>query len=111
MAQFGVIAFDRVGVRLALRDFIGTPVIPQEGISIKGIAEVAFGLGRCIHHLLDGCLGALPDHLKAQKAARDPIYDRDDVDLVFLSPIKVNNSSISAALTSAGTGGSGSWAA
>ena len=111
MAQFGVVRFDRVGVGLALRDFIHAPVIPQAFIGIKGIAVVALRFGRFIHHLLNHFLGSLPDHFEAQIAAGETIYDRDDEDLVFLSPMKVNNSSISASLTCSGTGGSGSWAA
>ena len=56
-------------------------------------------------------LSALPDHFPAQIAACLSIYDRDDVDPVFLLPIKVNNSSISAVLTSSGYGASGKLAA
>lgn len=111
MTQFSVIAFNRIGVCLALRDFIDTPVIPQALIDIKGIAVIALGLRGFVYHLLDRFLGALPDHFEAQIAAGEPIYDRDDEDLVFLSPMKVNTSSISASSTSAGTGGSDSLSA
>lgn len=111
MAQFGVSGFDRIGVGLALRDFIHTQVIPQAIIGFKGVAVITLRLGSGIHQLLEGSLGALPDELKAQVAAGEAIYDRDDEDLVFLSPMKVNNSSISASLTSPGTGGSGNCAA
>ena len=108
MAQLGVTPFDRIGVRFALGDFIDAPVIPQALIGIKGVAVVALGFGRFIHHLLDRFLGSLPDHFEAQIAAGEAIYDRDNEDLVFLSPMKVNSSSISASLTWLGTGGSGS---
>ena len=111
MAQFSIVRFDRVGVCFALRDFVDAPVIPQAIIDIKSIAVVALGFGRFIHHLLDQLLGSLPDHFEAQVAAGEAIYDGDDEDLVFLSPMKVNNSSISASLTWSGTGGSGSRAA
>jgi hypothetical protein len=111
VAQFGIARFDRVGVSLTLRDFVHPPVIPQAIIGIKSIAVVALGFGRFIHQFLDHFLGSLPDHFAAQIAASETIYDGDDEDLVFLSPIKVNNSSISASLTSAGTGGSGSRSA
>lgn len=111
VAQFSIARFDRVGVGLALRDFVHTPVIPQTVIGIKSIAVVTLGFGRFIHHLLDCCLGSLPDHFTAQIAAGETVYDGDDEDLVFLSPMKVNTSSISASLTCLGTGGSGSWAA
>lgn len=111
VAQFGITRFDRVSVGLALRDLVHTPVIPQAIIGIKSIAVVALGFGRFIHQLLDHFLGSLPDHFEAQIAAGETIYDGDDEDLVFLSPMKVNTSSISASLTWSGTGGSGSWAA
>ncbi len=111
MSQFSIFRFDRVGVRFALRDFIHAPVIPQVIVGIKSIAVIALGFGGFIHHLLDCLLGSLPNHFEAQVAAGEAIYDGDDEDLGFLSPMKVNSSSISASLTWSGTGGSGSWAA
>lgn len=53
MAQLSVTDFDRVGVGFAPRDFIGTQVIPQAIIDIKGIVVIALSLGCLIHHLLD----------------------------------------------------------
>jgi hypothetical protein len=111
MAQFGIVRFNRVGVGFPLRDFIHTPVIPQAIIGIKSIAVVALGLRRFVDQFLNDVLRSLPNHSKAQVAAGEAIYDRDDVDWVFFSPMKLNNSSISASLTWSGTGGSGSWAA
>ena len=111
MAQLSIIAFDRVGVRFALGDFIHTLVVPQAIIGIKGVAVITLGFGRFIHQLLDGFLSSQPYHSKAQVAAGEAIYDGDDEDLFFFSPMKLNNSSISASLTSAGTGGSGNWTA
>ena len=111
MAQFGVIAFHRVGVRFALRDLVDAPVIPQALVGIEGVTVVAPGFGSFIHQLLDHGLGSLPDDFEAQIAVREAVYDRDDEDLVFLSPMKVNSSSSSAASTALGSGGSGSWAA
>jgi hypothetical protein len=111
VAQFSIVSFRRVGVGFAFRNFISAVVIPQTLIGIKGITEILFGLLRIVHQLLNGWLSALPDHFPTQITARLPIYDRDDVDPVFLLPIKVNNSSISAVLTSLGTGASGKLAA
>ena len=88
-------------------------MIPQALIDIKSITVIALGFRGFVYHLLDRFLGALPDHSEAQIAAGEPIYDRDDEDLLFLSPMKVNTSSISASFTSTGTGGSGilsAWA-
>ena len=111
MAQLSIPCFNGVGVGLALRDFILTSVIPKAIISIKGITVIAFGFGSSVDHVLNGLLGALIDHVPAQKAASLSIYYGDDVDPVFLSPMKVNNSSISASSTCSGTGASGSWLA
>ena len=108
MAQFGIVRFDREGVGFPLRDFIHTTVIPQAIISIKSVAVVALGLRRNVDQLLNDFLCSLPNHSEAQVATGEAIYDRDDVDLVFFSPMKLNNSSISASLTWLGTGGSGS---
>jgi hypothetical protein len=111
MAQLGVVSFDRVGVGFTFRDFISAEVIPQTIISIKCVAIILFSLLRIVHQLLNGWLRALPDHFPAQITARLPIYEREDVDPVFLLPIKVKSSSISAVLTSLGTGASGKLAA
>ena len=111
VTQFGIISFDRIGIGLALRDFILSVVIPQAIIGIKGIAMVAFGFHSFIHHILDHRLGTFPDNLIAQKTACRPIYDGDDVDWLFFSPMKVKSSSISATLISSGTGAVGNPAA
>ncbi len=111
VTQLSVVPFHRVGIGFAFRYFISTPVIPQAIIEIKGIAEVLSGLGGGIYQLLKVWLSALPNHFPTQITACLPIYEREDVDPVFLRPIKVNNSSISAVLTSLGTGASGKLAA
>jgi len=111
MAQFGIVCFNRVCIGFSLRDFVDTPVVPQAFIDVKSVAEIAPGFRGFIHQLLNGHLCPLPNNLKAQVAAGEAIYDGNDVDLVFLSPMKVNTSSISATFTWSGTGGSGSWAA
>jgi hypothetical protein len=80
MAPLTIPGFDRVGFGFALRNFIGTEVIPQ---AIKGIAVIALSFGRIIHRLLDGCLDPLPDHTKPQITTGHPAYDSDDADLVF----------------------------
>ena len=82
-------------------------MIPETTIRLKTIAEIPFGLRRIIHHELDGFLGAFPDNNPAQNTTCFAVYDGDDVDSVFLSPIKVNNSSISAFSTLSGTGAVG----
>jgi len=110
VSQFGIITFDRVGIGLPFRHFIPAEVIPEAIVGIKGIAVIAFCLGGFIYHLLDGWLSAFPDYFPAQITARVPVYAREDVDPVFLLPIKVNNSSISASFTASGKGASGKLA-
>ncbi len=111
VSQLGVVAFDRESVCFALRNFVSAVVIPKSVIGIKRITVIAFGLGSLIYHLLDGLLSALPDHFPTQITACLPVYDREDIDPVFLLPIKVNSSSISASFTSSGKGASGKLAA
>lgn len=82
-------------------------MVPKATISLKAITEIPFGFGCIIHHELDGFLGAFPDNNPAQNTPRSAIYDGDDVDPVFLSPIKVKSSSISAFSTFSGTGAAG----
>jgi hypothetical protein len=111
VAQLGVASFHRVGIGFAFRHFISAIVIPQAIVGIKGITEVLLGLGRIIHQRLDGWLSALPDDFIAQITTRLSVYAGEDVDPVFLLPIKVNSSSISASFTSSGMGASGKLAA
>jgi len=111
MAQLSVVAFHGEGVGFAFRNFISAEVIPKAIISIECITVIAFSLRGLIHHILDSLLSAFPDHFPAQITAGLSVYAREDVDPVFLLPIKVNNSSISASFTSSGKGASGNLAA
>jgi hypothetical protein len=113
MADLGIVTFDRIGVCLAFRDSILAIVIPEIVVERESITVILLGFGRFIHHFLDTRFCALPDQFPAQKATRLTVYDGNQVDLVFLWPIKVNNSSISAVFTSFGTGTAGkasAWA-
>ena len=65
MAQFGIIGFHRKGVRLAFRDLITTEVIPKPRIGIKAVTVIPFRLGCFVDHLLNGFLGAVPNHCPA----------------------------------------------
>jgi hypothetical protein len=62
--------------RLGSCSFFSTSVIPQVIIGIKSIPVVSFGLRRLVNQLLNGFLCPLPDHLTAQIAAGETIYDR-----------------------------------
>ena len=111
VAQLSIVSFHRIGIGFAFRNFISAQVIPQVVISIKGVTVILLGLGRIVYQLLNSWQSALPNHFTTQITACLPIYEREDVDPVFLLPIKVNISSISAVLTSLGTGASGKLAA
>ena len=110
VAQFSIPCFNREGVCLALRNFISAVVIPKAIIGIKSVAVIHFSLECIVHHILDSLLSAFPDHIPAEETAGLLVYERDDVDPVFLSPIKVNNSSIWESMTSSGMGTSGKLA-
>jgi hypothetical protein len=85
MASLGITCFDRIGTCLALRDFIGTQMIPEAIMGIKTITIIALGFRCLIHQLLDGLLGSLPDQLEAQITAGEAIEEGDDEDL-FIYP-------------------------
>ena len=111
MPQLRIVSFYRVRVPFACRNFVAAPVVPQPIIHIEGIRVVPAGFGGLVDQLLGMLRCAFPNHFVTQEAARAAIDERQDVDPLFFSPMKVNNSSSSASLTSSGTGGSGSAAA
>lgn len=79
-------------------------VIPQPLVGVEGITEIEPGLGSQVNQPLESLMITYPDDFAAQETACLAIDQRQDVDLVFLSPIKVNNSSISACSTFLGMG-------
>jgi hypothetical protein len=108
MTQFRIVTFYRIGFGFALGYLIATAMIPKPGIFFETIAEVPLRLGSFVNHCLNGFPSTDPDDRPAQNAACVAVDERQDVEDVFLSPMKVNNSSISASFTSSGTGASGS---
>ena len=111
VTEFSIVRFNRKCVCLAFRDFISAKVIPEPLIGIETIGVIAFGLRSLVYNLLQGCLCTYPDHAPTQNTTSFAIYQSDNVDFVFLSPMKVNISSISASLTSLGSGALGSASA
>jgi hypothetical protein len=107
MAQLGIVGFDRVGLRFALRDFVSSTVIPQPLIGLERITVIPAGPGCLIHNLLKGLLRPPPDHRPAHDTAGGAIHHRQNIDLVFFSPMKVKSSSISASWITSGTGALG----
>ena len=107
VTEFCVIGFHRIGICLALRGFVSAPVIPEPLIGIQAVTVIPPGLGCLIDKLLKGRLAAYPNDGPGQNTAGVAIYKRENEDSVFLSPMKVNSSSISAVFTSLGTGASG----
>ena len=111
MAQFCIICFHGVCLGFALRDFITAVMVPERGIRFKSITEIPFGFGSIIDNGLEIISSAFPDNLKAQETAGVSIDIGQEVDPVFLSPIKVKSSSSSAFSTCSGTGAGGSFSA
>ena len=107
MTQFGIITFHRIRICFAIRNLIPAIVIPKPFIRIETITVIPFCLGRIINHELDYFLGSYPDDCPTQNTASFAVYHGQNVDSVFLSPMKVNNSSISASFTSLGIGAAG----
>ena len=104
VTQFCIVSFHRVGIGLAFRDFISAKVVPKPLIGIKAIGVIPLGFWRLIHNVLQGSLAAGPDDRPAQNTARFAVYKSNNIDFGFLSPMKVNISSISASFTSLGNG-------
>jgi len=107
MVEFSIISFNGVGICLALWNFISTQVIPKPLISVKTITVVLFRFRSLINHSLYRFLSAYPDYRPAQNTSGFAVYNSQNVDPVFLSPMNVKISSISASLTSFGTGAFG----
>ena len=104
MTEFSIICFNGVSICLALWNFISTQVIPKPIISVKPITVVLFRFRRLVNDTLDCFLGAYPDYCPAQNTSGFAVYNSQNVDSVFLTPMNVKISSISASLTSSGTG-------
>lgn len=111
MAEFSIVTFNRIGIRLAFRNGILATVVPEIVIDRKRITEILAGFGGFIHHFLQHTFCAFPGQFPAQKTTGLAVHYGDQVDLVFLWPINVNNSSISAVFTSFGTGAAGNFSA
>src|SRR5579871_6727718 len=67
--------------------------INEGGVGDKSIREILTGKRSTVQHGLQIFGGTFPDHIPANDAACLPVNIGYDVDFVFLSPIKVNNSS------------------
>jgi hypothetical protein len=73
--------------------------------------KIELGLGCLIDQGLEDLFRSFPNQFPAQNAACGTVDNGHQVDPVFLLPIKVNNSSISVVLTSAGMSVSGKLSA
>lgn len=81
----------------------------EEGVvGSKSIGVVLLSEWTAIQDGLESWCGTVPDHIPADNAVGGAVNVGQDVDFVFLSPMKVTSSSNS--LTSNGIcGGSGGW--
>ena len=79
-------------------------IVHQAFICRKCIAEILLCSWPLIDNLLQILCAAYPYQVASDEATSAPIYLGDDVDLVFLPPMKVKSSSSSATSTAFGTG-------
>jgi len=68
-------------------------IIDQRAIGAELVTEVKVGLRTAIQQGLYDRFSAFPHNIPADDAACGAVYSGQDVDFVFLSPIKVNSSS------------------
>jgi len=111
MTQFSVVRFNWISVVLPFWDFVSAIVIPKARIGVKPIAEIPFCFWRIIQDELNRFFCTFPHDGPAQNTTGFAVNDGDYVDPVFLRPIKVNNSSISAFSTFSGCGLAGNCSA
>jgi len=86
--QFRVVTLDAVGLTLTE----GDPVcawIHKLGIGREAVTEITMSRRGVIDHLLHSIPVSVPDHAKAQDAARVPVYTGDDVRWLFFWETKV----------------------
>ena len=89
MAQFGIVAFHRIGLGFVEHGLIKRPVIIHIGITRKAVTEIVLRSHRLIDQGLNDFENARPFHCPADDAARRPIYGSENVDFVFFCPMKV----------------------
>lgn len=86
-------------------------MMQQARISIQSVTVIVFRLWCKVKKELKDMPIAFPDHLETQETACFSVYNRQDIDALFLLPMKENTSSNSAVSTSSGTGGIGRYSA
>jgi len=105
MAKLGVIPLDPIGLALVEYGDVDAGFIAQCRIGRTGVTVVQHRLGRTIQHRLPGVPIAGEGHCPPHDATGGSLDEGEDVGFVFLSPMKVYNSSCSTTFTSAGRGG------
>lgn len=108
MAQFSIIGLNGVGLAFVGQGAVRTRRVDERVVGGKSIGEVLLSKRTAIQHGLERRCGALPSHIPADNAVRRAVNVGQDVDFVFLSPMKVNNSSNSFT-SNVMSGGSGGW--
>lgn len=93
VAQFGIDAFYRKGVGLAIGDSVFSWKVDEAGIQRKVVAPVVLGLGGFVDQVLKLILGSVPQDPPGDNATCFPLYGCDDVDALFLVSMKVKSSS------------------
>jgi len=95
MSQVSVDSLHGISFFLVMTQLIGCTIV-ERVIDRKSITVILFGLRGTLQASLHSFWSSPFDNFPTQNTARSPIYNRDDVDFVFLLPIKVKSSSSSA---------------
>ena len=95
MAQFGVGAFDGIGLPLVGQRRMLAGIVDQVGVGRRLVRVVLQRGRRRVEQGLQAAWLTIIGHVIGDDAARGPIYLRDDIDLFFLAPSNVYNSSSS----------------
>ena len=112
MPQVSVDAFDREGLALVCESAVAPGIVDQRVVGGEVITVVLVSLWGAIQKSLYHLGSALFDHSPADNTARRPVDNGHEVPFVFLSPMNVYSSSISATSSSpSGSGADGSCAA
>src|SRR3954465_14152044 len=96
MTQIGIGALHGIGLRLAWRDKMTTKPIIQRAVGRKVITEVPARSRGMIKPSLHRWRRALRHDIPTDNTAIRSIHGSQDVDPVFLLPMKLNSSSSSA---------------
>ena len=95
MSEFGIVAFDRIGLAFVGQGLMLAGVVDQVGVSGQLIRVILARGGRAIEQGLQAFWLAVSGDVVGNDAAAGAIYLRDEVDPLFFCPANVYSSSSS----------------